>query len=219
MELFAHPNTKNIIFDLGGVLLNLNSQNTVNAFKKIGVSNFDELYSQAKQIRLFDDFEIGAITSTQFRDGIRALSGKNLPDEDIDFAWNAMLMDLPEERLKMLDKLWYNYRLFLLSNTNEIHIAAYSQYLQKTFGFPSLSHLFEKEYFSYKIAKRKPDAETFEYVLKENNLLAKETLFIDDSLQHTQGASNCGIQAVWLDLAGGKTVLDIFQLQKQTVEA
>jgi len=205
-------NIKNIIFDLGGVLLNINMNMTVEAFKKLGLSDFDQLYSPSAQKELFDDFETGKISTKVFREKVNQISGKSLTDEEIDNAWNAMLLDLPKERLELLDKLWAENRLFLLSNTNELHISAYSKYLLKEFGFPNLSHLFEKEYYSYKTGMRKPNADIFERVLKENNLLAKETLFIDDSLQHIEGAAKCGIQTIWLDIKGGKTVLDIFRV-------
>jgi FMN phosphatase YigB (HAD superfamily) len=203
-------NIHNIIFDLGGVLLNLDTNATVEAFKNLGLEKFSEIYSQTAQKELFDDFETGKISAKDFREKVRGFSNISLSDEEIDNAWNAMLLDLPQERLTLLDSLWEDKRLFLLSNTNEIHINAYSKYLLKEFDVPNLSHLFEKEYYSYKIGMRKPNADIFEYILKENNMLAKETLFIDDSPQHVEGASKCGIQAIWLDIKGGKTILDIF---------
>lgn len=213
METILGPHIKNIIFDLGGVLLNLNSAATSTAFKKLGLTNFDEIYSQAQQKELFDDFETGRVSAQVFREEIRKISGKNIADEEIDMAWNAMLLDLPEQRLELLDSLWMDNRLFLLSNTNEIHIDAYTNYLLKQYNVPNLSHLFEKEYYSYKIGLRKPNPEIFEFVLKENNLIAKETLFIDDSAQHVEGASRCGIQAIWLDVKNGKSICDLLVAQ------
>lgn len=203
-------NIKNIIFDLGGVLLNLDTKATIDAFKSLGITDFDHSYSQAAQKELFDDFETGKISSKIFREKINQHFKKSLTEQEIDKAWNAMLLDLPKERLELLDKLWGDNRLFLLSNTNDIHINAYSKYLQSEFGVPNLSHLFEKEYYSYKVGMRKPNADIFEHVLKENNLLAKETLFIDDSPQHVEGAAKAGIHAIWLDVKGGQTILDVF---------
>lgn len=209
-KMAINPDIQNIIFDLGGVLLNIDYSATLKAFKELGLDKFDEVYSQSAQKELFDDFETGKISAQEFRNRIKQLSSLPISDKQIDSAWNAMLLDLPKERLEILDKLWDEHRLFLLSNTNDIHISAYANYLQKEFGFPNLSHLFEKEYYSYKIGMRKPSAEIFKYVLEENNLLAKETMFIDDSPQHVESAAKCGIQALLLDVKGGQTILDIF---------
>lgn len=186
---------RNIIFDLGGVIINLDMEATARAFRALGMHDFDLHYTQAKQSGLFDAFDKGEISSQEFRDGLK----KHLPAEtsnaEIDKAWNAMLLDIPQDRLDALQELKKNYRLFLLSNTNEIHVAAFSAYMQEAFGFSDFSAYFEKAYYSCRIGKRKPDAEAFEFVLRENNLLASETLFIDDSQQHVNGAKLAGIPA------------------------
>ncbi len=200
-------NYKNIIFDLGGVILNIDYQLAVKAFSNLGVSNFDELYSQAHQNKLFDLFEKGQILSADFRNEIRNYCNKNLEDAAIDRAWNAMLLDLPAERLKLLVSLKKTHRTFLLSNTNEIHIDSVNAYLKKAYGITELSGYFEKLYLSYKVGMRKPDAEIFELVFAENNLNLRETLFIDDSIQHIEGAKRVGIQTYWLQK--GETILDL----------
>jgi glucose-1-phosphatase len=197
---------KNIIFDLGGVLLNINYHLTSQAFKELGIKNFDELYSQAKQSSLFVDFERGQISPDDFRSNLRSII--NVQPFELDKAWNAMLLDFPEDRIKVLQKLSENYRLFLLSNTNEIHIKWYSDYLFKTFGFRDLSHLMEKEYYSYKVGLSKPDPSIFELVLKENDLAVSETLYIDDSIQHIEAAQKLGLDAI--HLTPPQTILDIF---------
>lgn len=198
---------KNIIFDLGGVILNIDSRLTVEAFKQLGLSDFEIKFSSAKQTTIFDDLETGKISPDEFYSFIRKRAGVYLPDSAIEKAWNAMLLDLPEERLDLLEKLKKNYRTFLLSNTNKIHIRAFSVYLQKRFGVKNLSHLFEKEYYSYQIKLRKPDKAVFTYVLNENNLAPEETLFIDDSLQHINSAMSAGIHAI--HLTPPKTILDL----------
>lgn len=185
---------KNIIFDLGGVLLNIDVKLTANSFEQLGVSNFDALYSQARQKELFDRFEMGKCSADDFKNELRKLIGKNIPSEQIDTAWNSMLLDLPKERIDLLLTLKNTYRLFLLSNTNEIHINRFFSYLNDLYGFSDLSPIFEKEYYSYKIGMRKPNREIFEFVLKENSLSAEETLFIDDSLEHIEGAKKLAIQ-------------------------
>lgn len=192
------PFIKNIIFDLGGVLLNLDYTLSTKAFQKIapGFGSFDAIYTGQKDKKLFENFETGAITSQQFRDGIRALLQKNINDKTIDEAWNAMLLNFPIERLKLLEELRSKYRLFLLSNTNEIHLLAVNEILNKTFGLKDLSGVFEKEYYSHKVGMRKPNREIFQLVISENKLDPSETLFIDDSEQHIEGGKRAGLQTL-----------------------
>ena len=193
-------NIRHIIFDLGGVLLNVNYEASIKAFQQLGVKDFDVFFTKAKQGKLFDQLDRGEITPGEFRDAIRQISSLPLADRQIDEAWNAMLMDLPAERIELLEGVKKHYRTFLLSNTNAIHYPIYSEYLKQTFGYHSLSDLFEKEYLSYQIGMRKPDTAPFELVLKENGLDPRETLFIDDTMQHVEGARKAGLNAVWLDL-------------------
>jgi FMN phosphatase YigB (HAD superfamily) len=185
---------KQIIFDLGGVILNIDYHLTIKAFIDLGVEDFDGIYCQAKQINLFDDLDKGLIKPQQFRDELRKLTGIPLSDDDIDKAWNAILLDFPEENIALLQDAKKHYRTFILSNTNEIHFPVYTKMLQQKFGINELSDLFEKEYYSHKLGLRKPDKKIFGLVLSENNLDPAETLFIDDSEQNTEAASALGIQ-------------------------
>ncbi len=189
---------KNIIFDLGGVLLNIDYTLTEQAFMQLGMRHFAEVYSQAKQSLLFDSFETGKISASEFRKQLRPHLPENTSNADIDKAWNAMLLDFPAVHIEWLTKLKTKKRLFLLSNTNEIHEKAFETYLHQTFGENIFSQLFENYYYSHRIGLRKPDAACFRYVLEKNKLQASETLFIDDSLQHIEGAQACGIHARWL---------------------
>ena len=198
---------KNIIFDLGGVLLNIDFTLTTQAFEKLGVYKFDAIYSKAGQNPLFDNFESGKYSPEEFRMELKKFLPKEINPMQLDYAWNEMLLDLPPARLELLSTLKNNYRLFLLSNTNAIHIGAYSSYLNKLYGFVDLSHIFEKEYYSFQIGLRKPNVEIFDFVLKENNLIAQETLFIDDSLQHIEGAQKLGLNT--FHLKTNQSILDI----------
>ncbi len=200
---------KNIIFDLGGVILNIDYTLTSQAFKNLGLTDFDEKYSQAKQNHLFDRLETGKINPSDFRQEMKSYFNLPVTDLDVDTAWNAMLLDLPQERIELLKKLSTRYRLFLLSNTNIIHYKAYSAYLQKTFGKLIFDAVFEKQYLSFQIGMRKPDKEIFELVLNENKLQASETLFIDDSIQHIQGATSCGI--ITHHLKPSQTIIELFE--------
>ncbi|MBN4051505.1 HAD family phosphatase [bacterium AH-315-M05] len=198
---------KNIIFDLGRVILNVDEHLTSEAFKKLGINDFNEIYSQIRQTSLFDKLEKGSITTDEFRTELKKHLPNSVNDRAIDDAWNAMLLDLPRERIHLLEQLRSKYQLFLLSNTNEIHIKAYSNILKNSYGFENLSHLFEKEYYSCKIGLRKPDDKIFRLVLSENGLIPGETLFVDDSEEHIEAAKKLGIRTHLLKK--GDSVLDI----------
>ncbi len=199
---------KNIIFDFGGVIINIDYHRIAATFKSFGIQNFDQLYSQLNQTTLFDDFEKGLITPSAFRDQLRKISGVQLTDEQIDAGWNAILIDLPKENIDVLKQLKKSHRLFLLSNTNAIHEKAFTEIMMRDFGKNIIEEVFEKIYFSHHIHMRKPDAEIFELVLRENNLKAEETLFVDDSLQHIEGAEKTGLQTLFIEK--GKMVADYY---------
>ena len=198
---------KNIIFDLGGVILNIDYNKTANAFKRIGVANFDDIYSQANQDQVFDKLEIGELTDVEFREYIKEIV-PSLSYRDIDKAWNAMLLDLPALRIELLKKLKKNYRLFLLSNTNEIHIKAFQKIIQSSYGENIFDVIFENQYYSSEIGMRKPNSECFQFVLEKDSLIPSETLFIDDSIQHIEGARKLQIKAY--HLMPGEDITDLF---------
>ena len=195
-----HMNIRTIIFDLGGVLLNVGYQHTIDAFKQLGVQDFDKLFTKAEQIGLFDQLDRGEVSPVEFREELRRITGIALSDSDIDTAWNAMLLDLPGKRLALLDRVRKHYRTFLLSNTNAIHYPAYNAFLQEKYGFNSLEDLFEKQYLSFEMGLRKPEPAIFSTVVSDNKLNPSETLFIDDSRQHVEGARAAGLHAFWLDV-------------------
>ena len=207
---------KQIIFDLVGVILNIDYHLTIKAFIDLGVEDFNRIYCQAKQINLFDNLDKGLIKPQQFRDELRKLTGILMSDDDIDEAWNAILLDFPEENIALLQEIKKHYRTFILSNTNEIHFPVYTKNLQEKFGINELSDLFEKEYYSHKLGLRKPDKKIFELVLSENNLNPAETLFIDDSEQNTEAASALGIQTYLFK--PGEKLSDLFSEGKLIIK-
>ncbi|OHX66848.1 HAD family hydrolase [Flammeovirga pacifica] len=190
-----------IIFDLGGVILNLRYENTLEKFSEILQKPVSPFYTKKEQTTLFDEYEKGNISSDDFRKGIRDLVNEPITDDQIDEAWNAMLLDLPVERIDMLKEVAKKYRIFLLSNTNEIHINAFNDIVKNTLGedFGDFKNLFEKGYYSYEMSDRKPHPSIFETVIKENDLDKSTTLFIDDSIQHVEGAKKAGLHAHHLD--------------------
>jgi glucose-1-phosphatase len=191
---------KNIIFDLGGVILNIDYNLLVAAFSMIGLPHFEAYFSQKEQRALFDEYEKGLISSGTFREQLKAQCRPGTTDSEINDAWNSMLLDLPEQRLDLLINVKTKYRIFLLSNTNEIHMQFIYEYLRKTFHINDFSGCFEKVYLSYEMQMRKPDDEIFQKILSEKMLNAAETLFIDDSVQHIETARRLGIQTRLLDV-------------------
>jgi len=192
------PAIKNIIFDLGGVLYDIRYENIADTFRSYGLQDFEKIYVQAGQKKEIDLFEEGKITPEQFRNFIRSLSSNHLSDQQIDDAWNAILIDLPEERLALLKKLGKRYRLFLFSNTNEINCIEFERFVTEKFGENIFKTHFEKAYYSHTLGIKKPKPEAFQKICEEQNLIPEDTLFIDDTERHLLGAQQVGLQTYWL---------------------
>ena len=186
-------NVKAIIFDFGGIFINLNYTATIDAFKKLGIANFDELYCQAQQSNLFDNYETGKISSQRFLNGLlNFLPAKTTPNQIVK-AWNAMLLDIEPDKVSLLAELRKSYPVYLLSNTNDLHIDVAFRRWKTTIGQP-IHNSFDKIYLSHEVGLRKPTKEIFELVCSENNLNPTQTLFIDDTEQHINGAKLIGLQ-------------------------
>ena len=185
---------RNIIFDYGNVIFTIDFNRAQHSFTELGVKNVDHFFSHKGHDSLFDQFEQGLISSSEFRDGIRKVTGiKSLSDAEIDKAWNSLLIGVPEPNHDLLLKVKEKYRTFLLSNNNEIHYNWIMDYLQREHRLDSNAVFFEKDYYSHLMKMRKPNREIFEFVMRENNLNPKETLFIDDSPQHLKTADMLGL--------------------------
>ncbi len=180
--------TKNIIFDLGGVLLDINYQKTIDAFKNLGIENFEEMFSQFKADELFEKLETGLIADTDFYTAIKERTETQLSNEEIDIAWNALFLNFRTKSLKVLEKLSATYKLYLLSNTNSIHLKYFKKLFTKETGKALLDAYFIKAWYSNEVGLRKPGSQIFEFVLQEENLEAEETLFIDDTLINIETA-------------------------------
>jgi HAD superfamily hydrolase (TIGR01509 family) len=189
---------KNIIFDLGGVIINLDINQTISEFNKLSKLSFETIYTQLQQSTIFDLFDKGRISENDFFLELKAFTQTTASTHEFKQAWNAMLLDFPSNRLELLTKLKSHYRLFLLSNTNETHITEFERTLFEMHQYKNLEPFFEKVYYSCRMEMRKPDANIFESVLSENHLNASETIFIDDSPQHVEGALKVGIKAYLL---------------------
>jgi HAD superfamily hydrolase (TIGR01509 family) len=184
---------KNIIFDLGGVLINIEPGRSHAALKRFAGPRNIELQRDAAAANIFQEYERGVLDSNQFRNFFRSYVEGEVNDERIDLAWNAMLMDIPNSRIDLLLELRKQYRIFLLSNTNEIHMTRINHYINAVYGLSSFDRIFEQVYLSYEMGTRKPEAAIYERVFSENNLLLEETLFIDDSEENVAGARKAGL--------------------------
>lgn len=186
-----------IIFDLGGVVLNLDPEKTVNAFADITGLSQSELVEMGNN-EFFKQFERGEISSSQFRNNLNELFNLDIENQVIDNAWNAMLLDIPIERLNLIGSLQNKYKTYVLSNTNEIHIESFNKTVNKVTGGHRIQEYFEDVYYSYMLGMRKPDTEIFELVITKNNLNRSKTLFIDDTLEHINSAKQLGLQTWYL---------------------
>ncbi len=196
MEQTSESAIRNIIFDLGGVLLDLDFQAPVKAFQKLGISAEQLDYRQAIAHPIFLGLETGNISPSDFRDHIRQVLGNaNLSDDEIDTAWCSMLGSVPEEKVKILQQLASHYRLFLFSNTNEIHINYFKCRFEAEHHRP-VDSLFERTFYSHEIHDRKPLVSSFEKVLQLAGIKSEETLFVDDFEINIENAILTGLQTL-----------------------
>ncbi len=195
---------KNIIFDLGNVLIPLEREAARAAFSQL----LSEDHKQTdvfsfKTLDAFIDYETGIISSGEFIENIRIFFRDEVSDEEITLAWNRIIGNFPPDHVEMLQRLGNHYRLFVLSNTNEIHAGKYEKEVP---GIEHLGDLFEKLYYSHIMGLRKPQPEIYERVLMENGLNPAETLFADDLAENIKSAAKLGIQTLHvtpgLDLPG-----------------
>ncbi|MCI0922699.1 HAD family hydrolase [Sphingobacterium rhinopitheci] len=185
---------KNILVDYGNVIYMIDFIELQHAFNQLGIPNVGEIFAHSGQIKLFDDFDKGVISSADFRDGIRKLTNNaSLSDAQIDHAWNALLIGVPAGKHEILLQLKERYRTFLLSNNNAIHYAHCMASIKSDYGIEDNSVFFEQTYYSHLVGMRKPNEDIFQFVLHEQGLLPEETLFIDDSPQHLKTAESLGI--------------------------
>lgn len=216
--MLRFPHIKNIIFDFGGVILDIDFKLSNMEFKKFGINNLEDLYFQAQESRLFEKLEKDEISPADFCAEIRILSGKVVNDEKIYSAWNALLLGYKRERFELLEAIKKHYRSFLLSNTNIIHYNHYLAQLQHEYGYKDFSQLFEKAYFSHQLKMKKPDKEIYEFVLSANNLNPEVTLFIDDSKINIEAAAELGIQTYLLDAENGEQLVSLFHDSKLIIK-
>jgi FMN phosphatase YigB (HAD superfamily) len=200
---------RNLIFDFGGVIIDIDFQRTINAFIKLGAENFEENYSKANQSGIFDELDKGKVSQKKFVDSLKPLLPSTVGDEDIINAWNEIIIGVPEKRIRLIESLKKNYHTFLLSNTNSIHYDLYMPEIKHRYGYALMEDLFEGVYLSFRLGMRKPNREIFDFIFTTQNLEKQETLFIDDSIHIIDAARSYGIRSFWLK--DGMDVCDLFE--------
>jgi putative hydrolase of the HAD superfamily len=189
---------ENIIFDLGGVLLDIDYNLTRKAFENLGVANFDEMYSQANADQLFQKLETGKISEPEFYKELNNATGLHLSESEIKNAWNSMLLSFREESLEYLEHLKDRYRIYLLSNTNQIHLDSFYEIYHQKERAHSFEQCFNKAFYSFEIGLRKPDIDCYEWVLNDLQIDPQKSLFIDDSIKNIHGAKEARLQTLLL---------------------
>ncbi len=195
---------RNIIFDLGGVLLNIDFNRTFRAFDALGIPDFPRFFHQSFSNPLFAQLETGACTPADFYEKFRKETGMALSDTEIEQAWNAMLLDFRDGSMEYLYSLKGQFRLFLLSNTNQIHLDAFRRIHFQQYGNHGFDSHFEKAWYSHEIGFRKPHVACYLEVLNQKLLRPEETLFVDDTLPNIEGAQQAGLHT--LHLQNGHTI-------------
>jgi FMN phosphatase YigB (HAD superfamily) len=195
---------KNIIFDLGGILIHLDLAKTEAAFRALlGGGDYSEVAEGLRSSGIFEALEVNGISEEVFVGAIQESSLNSISREDVETAWNAMLLTFPVEGVNLIKKIkTAGYRLYILSNTNSIHIRAFRKILEREHGITDFDALFDKVYYSHLVELRKPNVEIFQYVLDDAGLDASETLFIDDTSLNLEGAAKVGLQTLLLEQNG-----------------
>jgi len=211
-DITNHTAIKNIIFDFGGVICDLDISKTEQKFREFGPSRpaaSDSQVSQAQRFQnLVEDLETGAITPEKFRQEIRDHYVVPPSDQSIDETWNAMLLSIPKKRIHLLETLRRHFRIFLLSNSNQIHYEKYLRDFQLQTGYSDFNDLFEKAFFSFEIGLKKPGKEIFEFVLSKSRLNPAESIFIDDTCENVEAAMSVGM--IGFHLHNGTEINDLF---------
>ena len=189
---------KNLIFDFGGVIINIDFNRTFDAFTALGITDVRGVWKQVLSSGLLYDMEKGLYSPYEFRKKMCTATGIHVTDDVFDKAWNSMLLDIPGDRVRLIEKLKKKYRVFLLSNTNEIHYNCYCGLL-KPYGYEYLDDLFDSAYFSFRMGKLKPGTDIFEEVISKEKLNPAETLFIDDMQENVFGAEKAGLKGLFIN--------------------
>lgn len=195
--MMTYKNISTLIFDFGGVLIDLDKERCIQSFKNLGFKDVDKYLGDFVQSGVFLQLETGQITPNDFRNEIRKLIGNPVTDEQIDKAWGSFLLDIPSEKLDMLLELRKKFKVLMLSNTNAIHIPFSENLFLQHKGLPVQAY-FDKRYLSYEVGEVKPGEEIFRFLLEDANVKAENCLFLDDGLKNIEQARAMGFNTYWV---------------------
>jgi glucose-1-phosphatase len=191
-------NIKNIIFDLGNVLFDLELPNIEHGFRQLFGADYAKAGAELKKNQIFELYETGGLSTEEFVDAIRMSVKPHLLPEQVIGVWNSIFRTMPTERFDMLLRLRQNYKVFLLSNINDLHANWIDDYMLREHGMDGFhSTYFDGVYYSHLIRLRKPNADAYEYVLADAEIKAEESVFIDDLQVNIAAAANVGIHTIW----------------------
>ena len=187
---------KAVIFDFGNVIIDIDLEKTYEAFARLTFKSPKQINALFMESEVFRKYESGFYTDEEFRDVIRQLLSYPLNDQEIDDAWNALLLTVPKNRIDFLEQLKHKYSIYLLSNTNNIHIEKCTQYFRSAFGIHNFQSLFSETFLSYKLGLSKPDYKIYNKVLCDLNIKPHEVLFLDDNQENIKIAQELGINCI-----------------------
>ncbi|WP_162555781.1 HAD family hydrolase [Reichenbachiella versicolor] len=206
-------NINTIIFDLGGVIIDLDEEATVKALTQLSDLPSTQVLEAYQSALVFKEYEKGLISSDKFRSEIRFLLKSTNSDSQVDFAWNAMLGNIPIERLNLMSRLRKNYQVMVLSNTNAIHERAFNKIIENVSGKKNLNDFADKVFFSHELNLRKPDIEIYEKIIEISDINPNRAIFLDDKLENLKGAEKAGLNT--FHIPNPNKTLDIEQYIQQ----
>ena len=201
---------KNIIFDFGAVVINIDIPAAYRAFAKLSGYTPEEVQDLFENQGAYADFEAGKMSNADFHDLLRKELSLSCSDQQLDDAWNSMLLDIPKERVEKLLELRTRYNIYLLSNTNAIHVQKMQEMFWRDHQIQDFTKLFHKPYLSYEIGLIKPDPAIYEYVLQDAGMKKSETIFLDDNAANVKSALNIGLPTIQV-VPGQYTMMDILK--------
>lgn len=191
------PPIRNIIFDFGNVLFDLDLPAIYREFKRYAGDQGESVHHKLRQNHIFELYETGGLSTAEFIESVRQAGSNSMSAVQIQAAWNAIFIGMPRERFGMLLRLRQEYSVFLLSNINDMHAAWIDDYMHREHGINDFQfRYFDAVYYSHLIRLRKPDPEIYEYVLADAELDPAETVFIDDLAPNVEAARALGIHGV-----------------------
>jgi glucose-1-phosphatase len=204
---------ENIIFDLGNVIIDIDFSLTFQALAKLSNGySADEIAEIMTDQKIWEDYEKGVFTDAQFRTILKSnLLLNKISDAEIDEAFCALLLPIDPNRIALLKKLSKNHRLFILSNTNQIHFKKVEKMIKEATGTDIIEEeIIECAFLSYEMNLAKPDKAIYKQLMDEAMILPKETLFLDDMLPNVKAAEKLGIKTVQIN-PKEFTILDYFK--------